>query len=221
MNFIRIRQSMKRKASAALALIMLMSSAIPAYAEPADLPDFSNDQLVSSNVATPSQAGKSAPSHAGNSAPSKSGKSTPSQADKSTPSQAGKIVNEVLPDFNFDRTIELAGDYADGEYTGTGKGFKSTITLLVTIKDNTIVNIEEVSQGDTLANWEKAKALFAIIIDANSTDVDGVSGATKSSNGIKEAVNDALSKAVIKENQVFQDGNGSKSDPFIVQPVHS
>lgn len=216
MNFTRIRQSMKRKASAALALIMLMSSAIPAYAEPADLPDFSNDQLVSSNVATPSQAGKSAPSYADKSAPSKSGKSTPSQADKSTPSQAGKIVNEVLPDFNFDRTIELAGDYADGEYTGTGKGFKSTITLLVTIKDNTIVNIEEVSQGDTPANWEKAKALFAIIIDANSTDVDGVSGATKSSNGIKEAVNDALSKAVIKENQVFQDGNGSKSDPFIV-----
>ena len=40
---------------------------------------------------------------------------------------------------------------------------------------------------------------FDDIVKANGTEIDGVSGATMSSNGVKAAVNDALSKALVTE----------------------
>jgi uncharacterized protein with FMN-binding domain len=114
------------------------------------------------------------------------------------------------------RNIELTGDYEDGTYTGSGEGYKSTITLKVTIADNQITDIQEISQNETLSKWEKAKLIFEEIINANSTDVDAISSATYSSEGIIEAVNDALSKAVVGGSQVFEDGNGSKGNPYII-----
>ena len=114
------------------------------------------------------------------------------------------------------RNIELMGDYEDGTYTGSGAGYKSTITLKITIADNQITEIQEISQNETLSKWEMAKVLFEEIINANSTDVDAISSATYSSDGIIEAVNDALSKAVTGGSQVFEDGNGSKGDPYII-----
>lgn len=114
------------------------------------------------------------------------------------------------------RNIELMGDYEEGTYTGSGAGYKSTITLKITIADNQITEIQEISQNETLSKWEMAKVLFEEIINANSTDVDAISSATYSSDGIIEAVNDALSKAVTGGSQVFEDGNGSKGDPYII-----
>ncbi|MEY8354691.1 S-layer homology domain-containing protein [Lachnospiraceae bacterium 54-53] len=114
------------------------------------------------------------------------------------------------------KSIELEGEYADGTYTGSGGGYKGTITLKVTIADNQITDIQEVSQSETADRWEKAKKLFDEIINTNSTDVDAISSATRSSEGILEAVEDALSKAAVSDEQVFEDGNGSKKDPYII-----
>lgn len=44
--------------------------------------------------------------------------------------------------------------------------------------------------------------MFDRIISANSTDVDVVTGATKSSNAIKTAVNGALSKSELTEEKM-------------------
>lgn len=44
--------------------------------------------------------------------------------------------------------------------------------------------------------------MFDRIISANSTDVDVVTGATKSSNAIKTAVNEALSKSELTEEKM-------------------
>ena len=131
----------------------------------------------------------------------------------------GEIVNQIAqPDLAAveAKNIELAGDYKDGTYTGRGKGLNGTITLKVTIADNKIKSIVEISQSETPSRWEMAKRIFNDIIDANSTDVDAISSATYSSEGIIEAVNDALSKAESGNNQVFEDGSGSKSDPYII-----
>lgn len=126
------------------------------------------------------------------------------------------IIENAVPVSVEARNIGLMGDYEDGTYTGSGQGYKSTITLKVSIADNQITEIQEVSQNETLSKWEQAKQLFQKIINANSTDVDGISSATYSSDGIIEAVNDALSKAVIGGSQVFEDGSGSKGDPYII-----
>ena len=114
-------------------------------------------------------------------------------------------------------SIGMSGEYADGTYQGTGSGYKSEVTVEVTIADNIISKIEVVSQDETPSRWEQALAVIASIIGTNSTDVDCVSGATRSSEGIKAAVNDALSKALISDTRIFAGGTGSQSDPFRIE----
>ena len=93
------------------------------------------------------------------------------------------------------RPVKEDGSYKDGTYTGTGTGFGGEMKLKVTIKKGKITKITVVSKKDDEPFFTNAKALFNTIIKKQSTNVDKVSGATYSSNGIIEAVRDALSKA--------------------------
>lgn len=87
------------------------------------------------------------------------------------------------------------GSYKDGTYTGTGKGFKGTVTAKVTISGGKIKTID-VSGSDDAAYFGKAKnGIINKMISSQSTNVDTVSGATYSSNGIITAVRNALKKA--------------------------
>lgn len=87
------------------------------------------------------------------------------------------------------------GTYKDGTYTGTGKGYKGTVTAKVTISGGKIKTID-VSGSDDAAYFGKAKnGIVNKIISGQSTNVDTVSGATYSSNGIISAVRNALKKA--------------------------
>lgn len=87
------------------------------------------------------------------------------------------------------------GSYKDGTYTGTGKGFKGTVTANVTISGGKITKID-VSGSDDAAYFGKAKnGIINKMISSQSTNVDTVSGATYSSNGIITAVRNALKKA--------------------------
>ena len=89
-----------------------------------------------------------------------------------------------------------AGGYADGTYTGSGTGFGGTITVQVTLEDDTITAVSVVSApGEDSAYLSQGENVINSIISEQSTDVDTISGATFSSTGILEAVNDALSKA--------------------------
>ena len=107
----------------------------------------------------------------------------------------------------------LAADtYADGVFQGTGAGRNGDITLSVTVTNGAISAIDVVSQNETPKYWQEAVALLQTIIDANSADVDGVSGATRSSDGIKAAVRDALSKA----GETIS-GSGTESDPYVIR----
>ncbi len=87
--------------------------------------------------------------------------------------------------------------YKDGEYTGTGKGHKSDITVTVVVKDGAVSEVKVSSQADTAAIYASAEeALLPAIVAANGvTGVDTVTGATNSSNGILEAVAAALKQA--------------------------
>ena len=82
----------------------------------------------------------------------------------------------------------------DGVYEGSYRGGPNSALVKVTIKDNTIVNIEIV----THRAWKGKKAELPIlkrIIENQSTDVDAVSGATNSSRVIMNAVQKAIEKA--------------------------
>ena len=83
-------------------------------------------------------------------------------------------------------------DLADGVYKGTGTGYAGDITVSVQIKDKQIVAIDILSTSDDAAFFNRAKAVIDRIIEGQTLDVDTVSGATFSSNGIISAVKTAL-----------------------------
>lgn len=86
--------------------------------------------------------------------------------------------------------------YKDGTYTGVGHGFRSGLTVSVKIKSDKITNIQIVTINDTPRYYtEPENTIPSEIIKAQSTKVDAVSGATRSSNGIMMAVEDALNQA--------------------------
>ncbi|MDO4170494.1 MAG: FMN-binding protein [Lachnospiraceae bacterium] len=103
-----------------------------------------------------------------------------------------------------------SGIYKDGTFIGTGKGFRGTIKVAVTIKNNKITKIKVLSKKDDNAYFNRAKSgVIARIIKKQSTNVDTVSGATYSSNGIISAVRDALKKASVKKTDSNKNKNTS------------
>lgn len=86
-----------------------------------------------------------------------------------------------------------SGNYADGVYTGKGTGFRGDTEVQVTVKNGAISEITVLSYKDDDEFFNRAKsAVISSILSAQSIDVSAVSGATFSSNGIIEAVADAL-----------------------------
>lgn len=86
--------------------------------------------------------------------------------------------------------------YSDGTYQGTGTGFRGTTTVSVTIKDDKITNITTVSTRDDQQYYQRAfSTVTKSMISSQSPEVDAVAGATYSSNGIMQAVTNALNTA--------------------------
>ncbi|MBQ8509430.1 MAG: FMN-binding protein [Clostridia bacterium] len=92
-------------------------------------------------------------------------------------------------------TTDAEGKYKSGTYNGTGTGFSGNITLAVTVSETMIESIQVVESDEDEPFWSSALALVETILSAQSTEVDTITGATFSSNGIIEAVNQALSEA--------------------------
>ena len=83
-------------------------------------------------------------------------------------------------------------DLEDGIYKGTGTGYAGEISVAVTIKDKQITAIDILSSSDDAAFFNRAKGVIDRIIAGQTLEVDVVSGATYSSNGIISAVKNAL-----------------------------
>lgn len=89
-----------------------------------------------------------------------------------------------------------AAGYQDGTYTGTAQGFGGEIQAEVTISGGKIDSVKLTGDSETDGIGTNAlEQLPDAIVSSQSSDVDAVSGATVSSDGIKEAVNQALSQA--------------------------
>jgi len=89
--------------------------------------------------------------------------------------------------------------YTDGTYSGTGFGYQSQIAVSVTIKSDKITNIQIVSQNDTPEYFRRSNPLIPNRIKSlQTTNIDVFTGATYSAKGITSAVENALSKALVK-----------------------
>lgn len=130
----------------------------------------------------------------------------PSESGNNNSTSNSEKVKSVLP-----LTLNSNQKYKDGTYYGTGVGFNGNLTVKVTIKNGKITNIDIVKTGDGDEYIAKAKGLLKSIYAKQNTNVDTVSGATYSSNGLIEAVSNALSKAVINKDNSKSYVNSNKN----------
>lgn len=86
--------------------------------------------------------------------------------------------------------------YKDGTYTGSGTGFGGTITVQVIVKNQKIASVSILSApAETSSYLAKAQGVIDKVISRQTPNVDAVSGATYSSNGIIQAIQSALANA--------------------------
>jgi len=81
-------------------------------------------------------------------------------------------------------------------YTGEAEGKNGTVKVSVTMDGDTITAVEVTEHSETEGICEPAiEQIPAAIVKAQSTDVDSVSGATVTSEAIKEAAQAAIDSA--------------------------
>lgn len=91
---------------------------------------------------------------------------------------------------------ETGGSYTDGIYQGTATGFGGDITVEVTITDGGSPLWISCPQKRRQCYLTMATDIIPEVLDAQSADVDTISGATFSSTGIKCNGTGLLRKAV-------------------------
>lgn len=106
-------------------------------------------------------------------------------------------------------------DLADGIYKGSGTGFAGTVSVSVEIKDKSITAITILSTQDDEAFFNRAKGVIDKIIAGQTLDVDVVSGATYSSNGIISAVKNALTGEQDTSTPASASSSSNQSSPSI------
>ena len=85
---------------------------------------------------------------------------------------------------------------ANGKYSADALNVESTITATVTVKGHKIAAVSVKDNGSTYAQYTSPYTVVAQrIVEAQSTDVDGITGATYSSDAVKKAVDLALAQA--------------------------
>ncbi|MEN8076173.1 FMN-binding protein [Clostridioides difficile] len=97
---------------------------------------------------------------------------------------------------NINDMEESTSKYKDGTYSGSASGFAGVLQVNVQISNDVITSITITSHNDTPGFVDRAiEEIPSKIIASQSISVDVISGATYTSKGIMNAVNDALSKA--------------------------
>ena len=128
--------------------------------------------------------------------------------DTSTPSDHSDSNIQVSTSENETVTVASSedadhsnsSDLTDGTYSGKAYGYDGAVKVTITIENGTITEISASSEESDLWYFEKCEdTVISEILAAQDTDVDTVSGATYSSNGIKKAVLDALKQAGLEE----------------------
>lgn len=115
-----------------------------------------------------------------------------SEPSKDKKQQVSERVTDTETETENTQTATGSFDLADGVYKGSATGFSGPVTVAVTIMDKKITSIDILSSTDDEAFFNRAKGVIDRIISSQSFDVDVVSGATYSSNGIIKAVKNAL-----------------------------
>jgi succinate dehydrogenase/fumarate reductase flavoprotein subunit len=107
----------------------------------------------------------------------------------STPSALGNDLDES------ERSVEVS--LGENEYLGTGQGLHGDVKVKATVVDGKVTAVEIIEHHETeditKEVWDKLPK--EIVAAGSPDDIDTISGATLASNGLKDAVKDAMSQA--------------------------
>ena len=110
-------------------------------------------------------------------------------------------LSGCVPSSSANRQMDEQGRVS-GTFTGTGQGKQGEIKVDVMIDHNQIQHIEILSHNE-IPGFDTAMVQMSDeILSKNSLQVEAVSGATYTSKGFLEAVQDALDQAGIREDQL-------------------
>lgn len=118
---------------------------------------------------------------------------------------SGSSTGNIVPDNNSgsseDSSVIGTVPYKEGIYYGTGEGYNGDVSVAVVIQEHTMKAILITEKSDDDAFFNRAMEVVKKVIRTQKTDgVDAVSGATYSSNGILEAIRNALKQAEMATN---------------------
>lgn len=96
-----------------------------------------------------------------------------------------------------------------GEFTGTAKGFGGDVTVTLTLEDSVLTNVAITGDAETPNVGGVAMTDIAAKMTENKTvKVDGMTGATYTSNAIAEAVDAALAEAGLSRDDFAEIAKG-------------
>lgn len=91
---------------------------------------------------------------------------------------------------------EASTGLKDGVYEGTGLGFGDDIRVQITVQDGRMTDITVLyADGEDRPYYKQALTMLDGMLSAQTGDVDLVTGATLTCEGLRDAVQDALGKA--------------------------
>lgn len=126
-------------------------------------------------------------------------------SDKQGESDSGQIAESDQASSDSEKDDSSTQEFSslrDGTYQGQGEGFRGTTSVSVTVESGKITDITVLSYEDDESFFARAEdVIIDEVINAQSLDVACVSGATFSSNGILEAVANALNIEFNNPNQ--------------------
>ena len=113
----------------------------------------------------------------------------------------------------------MAGDemIEDGTYEGEGEGYGGPIKVSVTVLDGMVTDIQVLEHSETAGISDPAIAeMPAAIVEAQTTEIDVVAGATYTSKGIMEAVENALLVEEEIEDGIYEGEGAGMMGPILV-----
>ena len=169
-------------------------STAPNTAKPDETDDADDDVIDAAPTDTATQEPTNTPSPATNTPapPTASITSAPTISATPTPTESTSPVPVPKPEPSPE---PVQTKYKDGTHRGSAWGYESNIVVDVTISADAITSVKLVEHADDDIYVQDAVLLIPDVIKTQSADVDAVSGATATSDGIKNAIKAALKKA--------------------------
>jgi uncharacterized protein with FMN-binding domain len=87
------------------------------------------------------------------------------------------------------------GEWRDGVYEGSGPGWRGPVLVRVRLESGKITEVEILDhEDDPFTGGAAMEELAELVLEYNTVDLDGISGATESSSGFLAAVEAALTQ---------------------------